>query len=94
MCFFKLFIKAILLPIMLILLVLQVIVRIGVELSSIIIGWLMLIMIGCTIYTIFKHMWPSTAVLIAMEACLVLVCFSAGILEGLLEFTIEHICRL
>ena len=94
MCLLKLLIKAILLPVMLVLLVLQMLIKIGVELSSVIIGGLMLIMIGCIIYTVSKQMWSSMAVLIAMEICLVLICFSAGLLEGILDIVIERICRL
>jgi len=46
----KLFMKVLLLPIMLVLFVLRVLVKIGIELSSIIVGGLMLIVFGCIIY--------------------------------------------
>ena len=46
----KLLMKVLLLPIILVLFVLRVLVKIGIELSSIIIGGLMLIVFGCIIY--------------------------------------------
>ena len=81
----KLLMKTLLLPVMLVLFVLRVLVKIGVELSSIVLGGLMLVVFGCIIYAIIKQMWPSTAILVVMEACLVMVCFGAGLLEGVLE---------
>ncbi len=48
----KLLMKVLLLPIMLVLFVLRVLVKIGIELSSIIIGGLILIVFGCIIYAI------------------------------------------
>lgn len=51
----KLVLKVLLLPIMLILLLLRVVVKIGMELSSIVLGGLMLIVLGCIIYTIVQH---------------------------------------
>ena len=46
----KLLMKVLLLPVMLVLFVLRVLVKIGIELSSIVIGGLMLIVFGCIIY--------------------------------------------
>ena len=66
----KLLMKVLLLPIMLVLFVLRVLVKIGIELSSIIIGGLMLIVFGCIIYAIVQQMWSSAFILIAMETCI------------------------
>ena len=81
----KLFMKVILLPVMLVLFVLRVLVKIGIELSSIIIGGLILIIFGCIIYAIVQQMWPSMWILIAMEAALIIVTSGAGMLDVLLE---------
>ena len=81
----KLLMKILLLPVMLVLFVLRVLVKVGIELSSIIIGGLMLIVFGCIIYAIVQQMWPSRWILSAMEVVLIMVTAGAGILDLLLE---------
>ena len=85
----KLLMKVFLLPVMLVLFVLRVLVKIGIELSSIVIGGLMLIVFGCIIYAIVQQMWSSAVILIVMEACIIMVTFGAGLLEGLLQMAGE-----
>ena len=87
----KLLMKVLLLPVMLVLFVLRVLVKIGIELSSIILGGLILIVFGCIIYAIIQQMWPSMWILITMEAALVMICFGAGLIEGLLEIAQERL---
>lgn len=87
----KLLMKVLLLPVMLVLFVLRVLVKIGIELSSVIVGGLILIVFGCIIYAIIQQMWPSMWILIAMEAVLVMICFGAGLIEGLLEIAQERL---
>ena len=81
----KLLMKILLLPVMLVLFVLRVLVKIGIELSSIIVGGLILIVFGCIIYAIVQQMWPSMWILIAMEVLLIMATAGAGILDLLLE---------
>ena len=90
----KLLLKVLLLPVMLVLFVLRVLVKIGIELSSVIVGGLILIVFGCIIYAIVQQMWPSMWILIAMEAALVMICFGAGLIEGLLEIAQERLSIL
>jgi len=90
----KLLLKVLFLPVMLVLFVLRVLVKIGIELSSIIVGGLILIVFGCIIYSIIQQMWPSMWILIAMEAALVMICFGAGLIEGLLEIAQERLSIL
>ena len=85
----KLLLKVLLLPVMLVLFVLRVLVKIGIELSSIIVGGLILIIFGCIIYAIAQQMGPSTFILIAMEGCIIMLTFGAGLLEGLLQMAGE-----
>ena len=87
----KLIMKVLLLPVMLILFVLRVLVKIGIELSSIVLGGLMLIVFGCIIYAIIQQMWSSAFILIAMEACIIMVTFGAGLLEGILQIAQESL---
>ena len=90
----KLLMKVLLLPVMLVLFVLRVLVKIGIELSSIIVGGLILIVFGCIIYAIVQQMWPSAGILIVMEACLVMICAAAGVLEFFLEEATTSLGRI
>ena len=54
-------------------------------------GGLMLIVFGCIIYAIVQQMWSSAFILIAMEACIIMVTFGAGLLEGLLQIAQESL---
>ena len=87
----KLLKKILLLPIVLVLFVLRVLVKIGIELSSIVLGGLMLIVFGCIIYAIVQQMWSSAFILIAMEACIIMATFGAGLLEGFLQIAQESL---
>ena len=49
----------------------------------------MFVVVVCIIYAIVQQMWPSTFILIAMEACIIMVTFGAGLLEGLLQMAGE-----
>ena len=64
----KLIGKILLLPVVLLLAILRLLVKIGMEVSSFILGALMLIVFGCIIFTIVQHTWNSMAILIVMEA--------------------------
>ena len=87
----KLLMKVLLLPVMLVLFVLRVLVKIGIELSSFIVGGLILIVFGCIIYAIVQQMRPSMWILIAMETCIIMVTFGAGLLEGILQIAQESL---
>ena len=63
----KLIGKILLLPVVLLLAILRLLVKIGMEVSSFILGALMLIVFGCIIFTIVQHTWNSMAILIVME---------------------------
>ena len=76
---------------MLILFVLRVLVKIGIELSSVIVGGLIMIIFGCIIYAIVQQMWPSMWILIAMEAVLIMVTAGAGVLDYLLGEASAHL---
>ena len=87
----KLFMKILLLPVMLVLFVLRVLVKIGIELTSIILGGLILIVFGCIIYAIVQQMWPSALILFTMEILIVLVTAGAGLMEGFRDIAGECI---
>ena len=66
----KLIGKILLLPVVLLLAILRLLVKIGMEVSSFILGALMLIVFGCIIFTIVQHTWNSMLILIAIEVFL------------------------
>lgn len=87
----KLIAKILLLPVILILGILRLLVHIGINLSSIVLGGLMLIVFGCIVFTIIQHTWNSMAILIVMEVFLVLITAGAGVIEGLLEMASDSL---
>ena len=87
----KLIAKILLLPVILVLGLLRLLVHIGINLSSIVLGGLMLIVFGCIVFTIIQHTWNSMAILIAMEIILVLITAGAGVIEGLLEMASDSL---
>ena len=87
----KLIAKIMLLPVILILGILRLLVHIGINLSSIVLGGLMLIMFGCIVFTIIQHTWNSMAILIAMEVFLVLITAGAGVIEAVLEMASDSL---
>ena len=87
----KLIAKILLLPVILILGLLRLLVHIGINLSSIVLGGLMLIVFGCIVFTIIQHTWNSMAILIVMEVFLVLITAGAGFIEGLLEMASDSL---
>ncbi len=81
----KLFVKILLLPVMLLLWILRLLMKIGMEISSFVLGALMVIVFACIVFTIVQHTWNSMMILMAMEIVLVLVTAGTGLIEGLLE---------
>ncbi len=87
----KLIGKILMLPVVLLLAILRLLVKIGTEVSSFILGALMLIVFGCIIFTIVQHTWNSMAILIVMEVFLVMITAGAGVLEYLLQSASESL---
>ena len=90
----RLFMKVLLLPILLVLFLLRIFVKIGIELSSIVLGGMILIVFGCIINAVIRQMWQSAGILIVMEACLVMICVAAGVLEFFLEEATTSLGRI
>ena len=91
MILLKFIAKILLLPVILILGILRLLVHIGINLSSIVLGGLMLIVFGCIVFTIFQHTWNSMMILIVMELFLVLITAGAGAIEGVLQMASESL---
>jgi hypothetical protein len=81
----KLIGKILLLPVVLLLAILRLLVKIGMEVSSFILGALMLIVFGCIIFTIVQYTWNSMLILIAIEVFLLMITAGTGIIDYYLE---------
>jgi len=60
----RILLKTALFPVVLILLLVKVVVKVGMQISSIILGGLILFVAGCLIYTITKQAWSQTCFVI------------------------------
>ena len=87
----KILLKVTLLPVILILLILKVVVKIGMEISSVLLGSLILFVTGCLIYTIMKQNWNQMIILILTDAALMAITIGTGIIEGLINNAIALI---
>lgn len=87
----KLIGKTLLLPVLLLLELLRLIVKIGIEISSFVLGALILIVLGCIIFTIIQHTWNSMWILIVMEVFLVLFTAATGVIQGLLDIASDNL---
>ncbi len=87
----KLIGKILLLPVMLLLFILRLLIKIGMEVSSVILGFLILIVLGCIIFTIVQHDWNSMLILGVIEIVLILITAGAGMIEGALEIVSENL---
>ncbi len=83
--------KILLLPILLLLCIIRLLVKIGMEISSLILGVMILIVLGCIIFTIIQHTWNSMAILVIIEIFLILVTAGTGFLEGILQIAYENL---
>ena len=87
----KLIGEILLLPVLLLLGILRLLVKIGMEVSSLILGALMLIVFGCIIFTIIQHTWNSMWILIVMEVFLVMITAGTGVIQGVLDIASDSL---
>lgn len=85
----KMILKSALLPVMLVLLFLRLLIRIGMEISSVVLGSLMLIVFICLVYTVIQQMWSSALVFTIIEASIVFITVGSGVIEALLQMLSE-----
>lgn len=77
--------KVLVLPLVLFLAVLQVFVKIGIHLSSMVISLFTLFVFFCVVLTIVRQQWSQTFLLFLIEAGVLTAAFAAGILDAVLE---------
>lgn len=90
----RILLKAALLPVVLILLLVKVIVKVGMQLSSIILGGLILFVAGCLIYTITKQAWSQTFLLALIEAGIMGITIGTAVIESLIDAALMGIASI
>ena len=86
--------KTALLPVVLILLFVKAIVKVGMQLSSIILGGLILFVGGCLIYTITKQAWSQTFLLALIEAGIMGITIGTAVIESLIDAALMGIAGI
>ena len=94
MLILRILLKTALLPIIVLLLIVKVIVKIGMHISSIILGGLILFVAGCIIYTIMKQTWSQTFLLVLIEAGIMAITIGTGIIESLVDAALIGIASI
>jgi len=74
----KLILKALALPVILILKIFSAVVNLLVKLSAYILGPLMLFITACAVYSLVKTNWTNVAILAVMDAVIFAAVFAAG----------------
>lgn len=90
----RILLKTALLPVVLILLFVKVIVKVGMQLSSIILGGLILFVAGCLIYTITKQAWSQTFLLALIEAGIMSITIGTAVIESLIDAALMGIAGI
>jgi len=90
----RIILKTALLPVVLILLIVKVIVKVGMQLSSIILGGLILFVAGCLIYTITKQAWSQTFLLALIEAGIMGITIGTAVIESLIDAALMGIAGI
>ncbi|MBP3901109.1 MAG: hypothetical protein J6D53_06610 [Blautia sp.] len=90
----RILLKAALLPVVLILLIVKVIVKVGMHLSSIVLGGLILFVAGCLIYTITKQAWSQTFLLALIEAGIMGITIGTAVIESLIDAALMGIAGI
>ena len=87
----RLFGKLLLLPVLVCLVIFRLLVKIGIKVSSLILGAAMLIVFGCIIFTLIQHTWNSMWILVFAEVILVLITTVTGTAQGILEIANDRL---
>ncbi len=87
----KLFGKLLLLPVLVFLGIFRLLMKIGIKVSSLILGAAMLIVFGCIMITLIQRTWNSMWILVFAEVILVLITMVTGAAQGILEIANDRL---
>ena len=94
MLILRILLETALLPVIVLLLILKAIVKIGMQISSVILGGLILFVAGCIIYTITKQTWSQSFLLLLIEAGIMVITIGTGIIESLVDAALMGIASI
>ena len=69
-------------------------VKVGMQISSVVRGGLILFVAGCLIYTITRQTWSQTFLLILIEAAVMGITIGTGIIESLVDAALMGIAGI
>lgn len=87
----RLLVKILLLPVLLILEIIQLVMKAGIKIYSIVLGIMMIVILGCLIYMAWTQMWTNVLILAAVEILIIAFAFLSGIAEGMIANACERL---
>jgi hypothetical protein len=90
--FVKIILKLIALPVLLVLGIVCLLAKIAFELSSFVIGALILYIIGCSTYCVFQSLWLQLALLVGIGLAIYAALFLFVVLQEIVESIKNNLC--
>ena len=87
----RLLVKILLLPVLLILEIIQLVMKAGIKIYSIVLGIMMIVILGCLIYMVWTQMWTNVLILAVVEILIIAFAFLSGIVEGMIANACERL---
>ena len=87
----KILAKTILLPLLLLVFLVRILYKIGLELSSVLAGGMILLVFGFLIRALIQQTWEQALLLFLTEGVLVLLTAGAGLLDSLLDIAMDSL---
>ena len=87
----RLLVKILLLPVLLILEIIQLVMKAGIKIYSIVLGIMMIVILGCLIYMAWTQMWTNVLILAVVEMLIIVFAFLSGIAEGMIANACERL---
>lgn len=87
----RLLVKILLLPILFVLEVIQLLMKAGIKVYSLVLGIMMIVILGCLIYMAWTQMWTNVLILAVAEILIIAFAFLSGIVEGMIANTCERL---
>ncbi len=88
----RLLVKILLLPVALIFLaIIQLVMKAGIKIYSIVLGIMMIVILGCLVYMTWTQMWTNVLILAVAEILIIAFAFLSGIAEGMIANACERL---
>ena len=87
----RLLVKILLLPILFVLEVIQLLMKAGIKVYSLVLGIMMIVILGCLVYMTWTQMWTNVLILAVAEILIIAFAFLSGIVEGMIANACERL---